>query len=45
MDFNGYGIVFMDRIRERRWYGLVYDNEDGDAFYFPYLVTQLLNTY
>jgi len=40
MDVIGYGTVFMDRIRDRQWYGLVYDNEDGDAFYCPDLVTQ-----
>ena len=25
-DMNGYGHVCLDRIRERNWYGLVYDN-------------------
>ena len=31
MDVNGYGTVFMDRIRERHWYGLMYANKDGDV--------------
>jgi len=35
MDVNGYGTIFINRIRERHWYGLVSDNEDGDAFYYP----------
>jgi len=37
---NGYGIVFLDRIRERQWYGLVYDNSEYDAYYCPALVTK-----
>ena len=40
MDIHGYGTIFLDRIRERNWFGLVYDNEDGDAYYCPELVTQ-----
>ena len=35
MDVNRYGTVFMDHIRDRHLYGLVYNNEDGDAFYCP----------
>ena len=27
-DIHGYGTIFLDRIRERNWFGLVYDNED-----------------
>jgi len=27
--------MFLDRIREKNWFGLVYDNEEGDAYYFP----------
>jgi len=37
-DIQGYEIVFLDRIRERQWYGLVYENSDGDTFYCPDLV-------
>ena len=36
-DTNGYGHVFLDRIRERNWYGLVYDNSKFDAYYYPEL--------
>ena len=32
-DIHGYGTNFLDYIRERNWFGLVYDNEDGDAYY------------
>jgi len=39
-DVNGYGSVFVDSIRERHWYGLVYDKDESDAFYCPDLVTQ-----
>ena len=39
-DVHGYGTVFLDRIRERQWYGLVYDNTDLDAYYCPDLVKQ-----
>ena len=35
---NGYGHVFLDRIRDRNWYGLVYDNSEFDAYYCPELV-------
>ena len=31
-DVQGYGTVLLDRIRERQWYGLVYDNSDVDTF-------------
>ena len=37
-DVHGYGTVFLDRIRERQWYGLVYDNTDLDTYYCPDLV-------
>ena len=37
-DTNGYGHVFLDRTRERNWYGLVYDNSEFDAYYCPELV-------
>ena len=37
-DVQGYGTIFLDRIHERQWYGLVYDNSDGDTFYCPDLV-------
>ena len=39
-DVHGYGAVFLDRIRERQWYGLVYDNTDLDAYYCPDLVNK-----
>jgi len=32
--------VFLDRIRERQWYGLVYNNTNLYAYYFPDLVKQ-----
>ena len=31
-DVHGYGTVFLDQIRERQCYGLVYDNTDLDAY-------------
>ena len=34
-DVQDYGTIFLDRIHERQWYGLVYDNSDGDTFYCP----------
>jgi len=37
-DIHGYGTVFLDRIRERQWYELVYDNSDVDTFYCSDLV-------
>ena len=39
-DVQGYGTVFLDRIRERQWYKLVYNNTDLDAYYFPDLVKE-----
>jgi len=27
MNVNSYGTIFLGRIRERNWFGLVYDNE------------------
>ena len=38
-DSNGYGHMFLDRIRAWDWYNLVYDNSENDAFYCPELVT------
>ena len=40
MDVHGYGTISLDRIRERNWFELVYDNEDSDVYYFPNLITQ-----
>ena len=40
MDVHGYGTIFFDHIKERNWFGLVYDNEDSDVYYCPNLVTQ-----
>jgi len=37
-DVNGHEHVFIDRIRKRHWYNLVYDNTDVDVFYFLDLV-------
>jgi len=37
-DSNEYGHVFLDRIRERNWYALVYDNSEFEAYYCPELV-------
>jgi len=39
-DIHGSCTIFLDHIRERNWFGLVYDNEDGNAYYSPKLVTQ-----
>ena len=39
-DVHRYNTVFLDRIRERQWYGLVYDNTDLDVYYCPDLVKQ-----
>ena len=39
-DVNGYGTIFVDRIRERHWYRLVYDKDESDAFYCPDVVAQ-----
>jgi len=41
MDVKGYETVFVDRIRGRYWYGLVYDNVERDVFYCPDMVTQI----
>ena len=43
-DTNGYGHIFIDRIRAWDWYSLVYDNTDNDAFYCPDLVTSFYNS-
>jgi len=43
-DHNGYGHIFIDRIRAWDWYSLVYDNTDNDAFYCPELVTSFYNS-
>ena len=32
--------MFLDRIRERQWFELVYNNTDLDAYYFPDLVKE-----
>ena len=37
-DVNGYGHIFLDRIREWNWYELVYDNSDHEAYHCPELV-------
>ena len=37
-DVQDYGTIFLDRIWERQWYGLVYDNSAVDIFYCPDLV-------
>ena len=37
-DVHRYNTVFLDRIRERQWYRLVYDNTDLDACYRSDLV-------
>ena len=37
-DVNGYGHITLDRIRERNWYALVYDNSDHEAYNCPKLV-------
>ena len=37
-NIHGYETVFLDRIRERQWYELVYDNKDLNAYYCPELV-------
>ena len=34
-DINGYGHIFLDRIREWNWYALVYDNSDHEAYHCP----------
>jgi len=37
-DVNQFGYTFIDRIRDRNWYTLVYDNSDYDVFYCPELI-------
>ena len=37
---QGYGTLFLDRIRERQWCGLVYDNITVEAYYCQDLVKQ-----
>ena len=37
---NGYGHVFLNRIREHNWYELVYDNNNEDVFYYPGIVNK-----
>ena len=37
-DINGYGYIFLDRIREWNWYALVYDNSYHEAYHCPKLV-------
>jgi len=37
-DVNGYGHIFLDRIREWNWYELVYDNSDHEAYNCPELI-------
>ena len=39
-DVNQYGHVFIEKIRERNWYTLVYDNINLDLFYCPDLIKQ-----
>ena len=39
-DVKGYGYVFLDRIRERNWYELVYNNSNEDVFYCPNIVNK-----
>ena len=36
-DINGYGHIFLDRIREWNWYALVYDNSEHEAYIAPSL--------
>ena len=40
-DVQGYGNVFLNQLRERQWYGLVYDNTNLDAYYCPDLVKKI----
>ena len=39
-DVHVYSTVFLDQIRERQWYGLIYDNTVLDAYYCPDLVNK-----
>ena len=43
-DVNGYGHIFLDRIRARDWYELVYDNSDHEAYYCPELIKLSYNS-
>ena len=38
IDPNGYGHVFLERIRARNWYNLIYDRSETESFYCPELV-------
>jgi len=42
-DVNGYGHIFLDRIRAWDWYALIYDNSDHEAYYCPELVKLFYN--
>ena len=42
-DVNGYGHIFLDRIRAWDWYALVYDMSDHEAYYCPELITLFYN--
>jgi len=37
-DLNGYGHIFLDRIRAWDWYALIYEYSDHEAYYCPELV-------
>ena len=43
-DVNGYGHIFLDRIREWNWYELIYDNSDYEAYHCPELVKLFYNS-
>ena len=43
-DVNGYGHIFLDRIRVWDWYRLVYDNSDYESYYCPELVKLFYNS-
>ena len=43
-DVNGYEHLFLDRIRERNWYALVYDNSEYEAYYSPELVKKFYSS-
>ena len=32
--------MFLDKIRERNWYELVYDNSNEDVFYYPVIINK-----
>jgi len=42
-DVNEYGHVFLDRIRERNWYTLLFDNSEFEACYCPELVKKFIH--